>query len=58
MGVLIDEVFTEVGTPAANTEGEKTQQSESTGAQEAESEVALCDQIKHLQKRQLRLVAD
>lgn len=58
MGVLIDEVFTEVSTPPANTEGEETQQSESTCAQAAESEVALCNQIKRLQKRQLRLIAD
>ena len=58
MGVLIDEVFTEVSTPPANAEGEETQQSESTCAQTAESDVAMCDQIKRLQRRHLRLIAD
>lgn len=58
MGVLIDEVFTEISTPPANTDGKESQQSESTYGQTAESEIALCDQIMRIQKRQLRLIAD
>ena len=58
MGVLIDEVFTEVSPPSGKIADGEDHQSEAANAQDAESGISLCDQIMHLQKRQLRLVAD
>jgi len=58
MGVLIDEVFTEVSSPSTQTETAEDRQTEPSGVPAASTEITLCDQIRRLQKRQLRLIAD
>ena len=58
MGVLIDEVYTEVSNPPGETPGEDRPQGESACIINKESEKMLCDQITRLEKRQLRLLAD
>jgi hypothetical protein len=58
MGVLIDEVYTEVSNQRGETPREDRPQVESACIMDKESEKMLCDQITRLIKRQLRLAAD
>jgi hypothetical protein len=60
MGIEIEEVHTEVENPSGpNSAGEEKQPPfESEAVQDREAERMLADQIQHLEKRQLRLLAD
>lgn len=56
MGVVIDDIFTEVEGPTGGTGGQEQPRTES--AVEEESDLMLLDRINRLEKRQLRLLAD
>ena len=58
MGVVIDDVFTEIENLEGGKNTEAQPPCESSNIQDRESEKMLYDQIQRLEKRQLRLLAD
>ena len=58
MGVVFDEIITEVEAPATTGDANEGAVASSAGSPSTESEAELCQRLSRLNERQCRLVAD
>lgn len=58
MGVVIDEITSEVAAPPVNDNEGESERNKSVSPQTDVSEIAMSEQFQRMQKRQLRLSAD
>jgi len=58
MGIVIDEITSEVAVPSVNDNEGESERNESVSPQTDVSEIAMSEQFQRMQKRQLRLSAD
>ena len=58
MGVVFDEIISEITTPPAISEEGRNRQNETGYAQAHETDAELCQRLDRVNKRQSRLIAD
>jgi len=58
MGVVFDEIFSEITTPPDISEKEGSRRNETGSEQVHETDAGLCQQLDRINKRQSRLTAD